>query len=169
MLSCEVNAVATFEERFWAKVDKRDETGCWNWTASRYKGYGKLMVAGKTVYAHRTAWELLVGPIPAGMHVLHAPNVCHNRKCVNPAHLRLGTNAENVADRKKDGTQNYTQGEKHGMAKLNEVMVADIRGFYAKGDVTQKEIARAYGVEQSQISDIVRGKSWAHTYKAALI
>ena len=159
----------TFEERFWAKVDKRGPTECWNWVASCARGYGKLWIAGKMVYAHRLAWELAIAPIPADLCVLHAPLVCHNRKCVNPAHLRLGTQKENMADRKKDGTEPDRRGEKHGMAKLNEVMVADIRGFYAKGDVTQKEIAKAYGVSRRQISHIVRGKNWSHTYTRVLI
>ena len=123
------------------------------------------------VRAHRMAWELLVGPIPANMCVLHAPLVCHNRKCVNPAHLRLGTKAENMADRKKDGTEfvPFTRGEKSGNATLNETMVGDIRGFYAKGGVTQGEIARAYGVSNQLISRIVLGTSWSHTYTRVLI
>ena len=153
----------TLEERFWSKVEKRDETGCWLWTAScGSTGYGHIKVAGKVVKAHRVAWEMAVGTIPANMHVLHAPLVCHNTRCVNPAHLRLGTNAENQADKKKDGTGN--EGEKCVTAKLTEAKVAEIRGFYAKGDVTQTEIAVAYGVSHQLISFIVRGKNWTHSY-----
>ena len=154
----------TLEERFWAKVDKRDESGCWNWTAGCCRGYGAFGVAGKMVKAHRLAWELAVGPIPADMHVLHAPLVCHNRKCINPAHLRLGTQKENMADRKKDGTEADTRGEKNGAAKLTEAKVAEIRSFYAKGGVTQTAVAKAYGVSRRLIYKIVRGKGWTHTY-----
>ena len=157
----------TLEERFWAKVDKSDESGCWNWTASSTRGYGCFSsVARKTVRVHRLAWELAVGPIPANMLVLHAPNVCHNTRCVNPAHLRLGTRADNMADRKKDGTEfvPFTQGEKHGNAKLTEAKVAEIRSLYAGGDVTQGQISKAYGVSKALISFIVNGKSWAHSH-----
>ena len=155
----------TLEERFWSKVEKRGPEECWNWKAGCAWGYGRLKVAGKRVAAHRLAWELLVGPIPANMCVLHAPNVCHNRKCVNPAHLRLGTQKENMADRKRDGTG--AEGEKSSLAKLTEAKVAKIRSLYAKGGVTQTEIAKAYGVSIATISLIVNGKRWTQTYAEA--
>ena len=155
----------TLEERFWSKVEKRGPTECWLWTAGGVTGYGQFRVAGKLVLAHRLAWEMAVGPIPADLCVLHAPIVCHNRKCVNPAHLRLGTNTENMADRKRDGTG--AEGEKNGAAKLTEAKVAEIRSLYARGDVTQGKIAKAYGVSRALISDIVNGKRWTQTYAEA--
>lgn len=73
-------------ERFMAKVDRRPD-GCWVWTACRvWNGYGQFRVAGKTVYAHRFAYELLVGPIPDGLELDH---LCRNRACVNPSHLEV--------------------------------------------------------------------------------
>lgn len=85
----------TAEELFWAKVIKTD--GCWGWTASTQRnGYGHFKVGGrkgKMLYAHRFAYELLVGPIPDGMQVDHQ---CRVRSCVNPAHLRLVTNKQNT-------------------------------------------------------------------------
>lgn len=84
------------ESRFWSKVNKTRE--CWIWTAyvSR-SGYGQIGVEGKIVKAHRLAYTLLVGPIPAGMEIDH---ICHVRSCVNPAHLRLATHAENKMNSK---------------------------------------------------------------------
>lgn len=84
------------EERFWSKVDA--SASCWVWTgASAGNGYGKLgrTVNGKTAYpyAHRYAYELLVGPIPGGLVIDH---LCKNRKCVNPDHLEAVTQRSNV-------------------------------------------------------------------------
>jgi len=84
---------------FWEKVEKTD--ACWNWKAFiDYKGYGQFGFKNKVVRSHRVAWELTFGPIPSGLHVLHR---CDNRKCVNPAHLFLGTNKDNVNDRELKG------------------------------------------------------------------
>lgn len=84
----------TVEERFWAFVDKTDT--CWLWTTSATSPrYGVFWVGGKkrSAYAHRFAYELLVGPIPEGMHIDH---VCENRLCVNPDHLEPVTAAKNT-------------------------------------------------------------------------
>lgn len=82
--------------RFWAKVSRGP--GCWEWTGSRnpVNGYGQFHPTKHTNYrAHRFAYEVSVGPIPPGMLVMHA---CDNRRCVNPAHLSLGTQLDNMRD-----------------------------------------------------------------------
>ena len=81
------------EERFWAKIDAWTTDGCWNWTACLTNGYGHLWVAGRTVRAHRFAYELLVGPIPEGLVIDH---LCRNHACVRPDHLEPVTQAVNV-------------------------------------------------------------------------
>ena len=82
----------TEEERFWAKVEITDR--CWLWTAGCSRGYARFRYeGGQHVYAHRYAWELLVGEIPEGMTIDHLCRVSH---CVNPEHMRVVTHRENV-------------------------------------------------------------------------
>ena len=86
-------------ERFWSKVKKED--GCWIWLASRDRmGYGTFGFDGKVQKAHRVSYQLEIGPIPSGAHILHS---CDNPPCVNPAHLRAGTRSDNMRDKVERG------------------------------------------------------------------
>lgn len=129
--------------------------GCWVWTgALDGDGYGMVsMGSGKDRGAHRVSWEIHRGPIPAGLHVLHH---CDNPPCVNPDHLFPGTQADNVADMvRKDRGQ---KGERSAASKLTTSQVRSIRS----DSRSQKDIARAFGVDQSTISEIKTGKTWSH-------
>jgi len=86
-------SVEIFMQRFWDKVDK--SKNCWQWTASQQREYGWFWFNGGGVAAHRFSWELINGEIKNGLHVLHK---CHNKLCVNPDHLYLGTYQDNMAD-----------------------------------------------------------------------
>lgn len=80
--------------RFWDKVDKSGD--CWLWTAGITAGkYGIISISGKRHYAHRVSWELVNGPVPEGLFVLHK---CDVRRCVRPDHLFIGTHDDNMAD-----------------------------------------------------------------------
>lgn len=82
-------------ERFWSKVDKSGD--CWAWQAStNSRGYGKMRLRGKIVLAHRIAYALAYGECPDGLQIDH---ICHNRQCVNPAHLHLVTSQRNSENR----------------------------------------------------------------------
>jgi hypothetical protein len=88
------------DRAFWTMVDIQD--GCWVWTGARQTrrpnglgGYGTLIRNGRLFYAHRYAYELVKGPIPSGLEILHA---CDNPPCINPAHLSVGTRSDNVRD-----------------------------------------------------------------------
>jgi len=152
----------TLEERFWAKVDKRGPDDCWEWQAAKNtRGYGMIRqprtmrgYRGINFLAHRVSWVFANGPIPEGLCVLHH---CDNPGCVNPAHLFLGTQADNVRDTADKGRTD--RGEKRWSAKLTEQNVHNIRYFLRLG-TSQKVIAEGYGVSQAIISDIKTGKGW---------
>ena len=96
----------TNEDRFWAKVNKT--AGCWVWMGKPDpKGYGHIVVDGKRTPAHRFSWVLANGPIPAGKLVDHE---CHNKSCVNPAHLRLATTKQNAEYRQGAQRNNRNSG-----------------------------------------------------------
>lgn len=122
----------TKAERFWGKVARGD--GCWEWTGRRHRqGYGVFWVGRTPHLAHRVAYELAAGPVPAGLCVCHR---CDNPPCVNPAHLFVGTQLENMADMKAKG---------RGHAAFTKEDVEEIRRLQDAG-LTQKEIAGRFGV-----------------------
>jgi DNA-binding XRE family transcriptional regulator len=142
-------------ERFWRKVEKHD--GCWRWTGRPMTvGYGYIMDDdGSDTYAHRVSWRLHYGSIPDGMCVLHR---CDNRICVNPAHLFLGTRADNMADKTAKGRTPH--GENHWNSKLSSADVREIVKRLEAGE-TQTSIARDYGVYRQAIGSIATGRCWA--------
>jgi hypothetical protein len=147
----------TLEQRFWEKVDRSGE--CWNWTASLgTHGYGQIGVGGAVVAAYRVAWELTHGPIPKGLCVCHR---CDNPKCVNPSHLFIGTQTENLRDmRMKGRARNKPNfGHRNGNARLRDEDVASIRKRYASGE-SLRTLGRDYGVWHTTIADIVSRRTW---------
>lgn len=143
----------SLEERFWSKVDKSGS--CWLWKASCYPtGYGAFG-SEKVQRAHRVAWELTFGKIPDGLYVLHH---CDNPPCVNPNHLWLGTQADNLADMVKKGRAIY--GEAIGNSKLTTGNVLRIRELRTKG-MSVILLARLFGISHQHVSKIVLRKRWA--------
>ena len=143
-------------ERFWNKVNKQAENGCWEWTASvNNKGYGWFRLDGKNRGAHRVSWMLQHGAVPGGLFVLHR---CDNPSCVNPDHLWLGTNADNMRDKVEKGRAPALPGESNGQAKLTEADVIAIRADHR----SLRAIAAEYGVSHALIGYIKRGDHWSH-------
>lgn len=132
-------------------------SGCILWL--RYcndRGYGNVRIDQHTVrLAHRVAWHIAYGPIPAGLAVCHK---CDVPNCINPQHLFLGTNADNVADKVAKGRATAPRGSSHYRARLTEAQVAAIRA----DPRTHRKIANAYGVSFGAIDNIKAEKSWAH-------
>ena len=141
--------------RFWDKF-YRPKNGCWEWCgAINGRGYGHISNLGKWYCAHRLSWMLFNGPIPDGLYVCHK---CDNRKCVNPNHLFLGTQKDNVNDMFLKGRGNRVRGEQHPFSKLSNVDIHMIVYMYKTKLFTQQTIAKLYGVGQDHISRIVNNK-----------
>lgn len=145
---------------FWSHVEKMDG-GCWNWTGSKCRGYGEFSTSAQGhARAHRVSYELAHGPIPKGMHCLHR---CDNAACVNPEHLFLGTNVENMADMVSKGRS--PKGAANGVATLTDEKVLQIRALRRSGK-SSRELAVAFGVKPEHIRRIVRRGSWTHLPEA---
>ena len=149
------NKVKPLGNRFWSKVDIGGPDDCWHWQATRDRaGYGKFRIDGKMQAAHRLVAGLRSGDEGQALHS------CDTPACVNPAHISIGTRADNMAQMTARGRQ--AKGESHALAKLTEAEVLAIRARYATGRITQQALAEEYGVAGSLISHIVNRKAWAH-------
>lgn len=153
--------------RYQEKVDVQGPDDCWEWNAARFeKGYGAFRLGDRQTKAHRTGYELLVGPIPEGYYVCHT---CDNPPCQNPRHWFLGTTGDNARDREAKGrgagARNlrvvHMRGETNGAAKLTEDDVRQIRSEQKRG-VLQKELAERFGVSRAAICLIINRKHWPH-------
>lgn len=149
---------------FWRNVDRSGgDAACWPWIGRRFKhGYGVVPAADRsglhTTRAPRVAWFLATGDDPGSLCVCHR---CDNPPCCNPAHLFLGAQRDNVADMIKKGRRaDNWSGEKNCTAKLDRVSVECLRVAYATGVFDQKQLAKRWGVSQTNVSAIVRSETW---------
>lgn len=158
----------TIVARFFAKINFV-EGGCWLWTGALNNGYGQLHASSHRTYirAHVLSWLLHFGPIPPETPcVLHDCPTGDNPACVNPAHLWLGTKADNLADMASKGRSGpRPHGEQCHTHKLTAVQVLEIRRTYAEKSGHRGTFARL--VREARISDramcdIIAGKSWRH-------
>jgi len=153
---------------FWSKVNHHPGLGpagdCWKWIGWMHDNrYGGFDVGAVTCLAHRVSYAISHGRIPRGMCVLHS---CDEPSCVNPAHLWLGTQADNMRDMRKKGRastgEHAPRGEQVGNSKLSELQVLEIRDMYAGGGYMQRQLAGEFGVSGQLISRIVRREIWTH-------
>mgnify|MGYP001206704065 CR=1 FL=1 len=143
------------EERFWTKVNIKDSDDCWEWLYSlSHRGYGRFELNGKVISAHRMAYILTNGPIPKGLYILHK---CDNRKCVNPTHLYVGTQGDNITDReKRSPVDRALCGVTH--AKFTLAQIQEIRKL--RGTMSQRAVAYTYKVSHPTIGRIWRADKW---------
>lgn len=135
----------------------KDVGKCREWTGSVSKrGYGYLRINKTSYRVHRLAYETFCGGIPEGMCVLHS---CDNRKCINPEHLFVGTNADNTKDMIGKGRMAVGEALPQSILTANEVI--KIKKMI-EHKIPQTEIARNFNVARTTISSISTGKSWAH-------
>ena len=113
--------------KFWTRVNKQDSEECWNWLGAKdINGYGKFSFLGRTILAHRLAWKITYGDIPEGLLILHK---CNNSSCVNPQHLYVGNQSNNMLDRTKSGYSHKETMIRHGV-KYNSQKQAMIRNGF---------------------------------------
>lgn len=155
-------AHASLEVRFWRQVAKAGPDDCWLWTGGGGNGrYGSIQIGGKGTkhrLVHRLSWELANGAAPpTDMVVMHA---CDTSLCVNPAHLVLGTYAENTADMIAKGRKRTVAkvGNENGKALLTPETVRYIRS----SDKGQSELARELGVDKNTVRGVLIGRTWKH-------
>lgn len=172
--------------RFWDKVNKTDS--CWLWVGTRTAaGYGQItMGRGRTVYAHRVSYEMHHGPIPDNYYVCHT---CDNPSCVNPSHLWVGTNSDNIRDAVRKGRhsskthpdrqargdrsgsrlhpERLARGANHGLAVLCDSDVLHIHAALSVG-ATTRSLAVRFNVSEVTIHDIKVGRTWRHLNLRAL-
>jgi len=147
------------ERNFWSKVQTKNPSECWPWTASKSgQGYGRFRFRGKVENAQRVAYELTYGTIDPDKDCCHH---CDNPECCNPEHLFMGTRSENMKDSFSKGRRSNF-GEKNPNNKLTERQVIQIRKDVSDKRHTMAEIARKLGVDHECIRMIVHRIKWKH-------
>lgn len=166
-----------------AKLDLRERvinsstpepnTGCWFWDGQTQHDYGRMWVGGRRRLAHRVSFEAFHGEIPAGMCICHR---CDVPCCVNPAHLFMGTHAENTLDMMRKGRNNAAsgdrssarlhpesrpRGEQHSRAILTAHNVLEIRRRVDGGE-SHRALAREFGVGHTTVRGAAAGVTWRH-------
>lgn len=169
-----VNLSDADSQRFWSVIDKNGPANsatlgpCWISEKTNRAGYGYFFLSGKLLRSHRVSFMIFRGPIPFGIKVCHE---CDTPSCVNPSHLFLGTQKDNIRDSMAKGRMNHSanaklctpnplRGEASIQSKLTERDVISIRADYKKGNAYS--LADKYGVACRTIMAVVHRRTWKH-------
>lgn len=149
--------------RFWSRVNRGQPDACWPWGRLRNpQTYGRATMQfdngtpPRRLFAHRTAYELAVGPIPEGLCVCHH---CDQPYCCNPAHLFLGTHQDNVDDMRAKGGVSKSFGTDNPASKLSETQAQVIRRHHERG-VSVADLSALFEVKPATVRKIIRGETW---------
>jgi len=143
---------------FWKKVvisanKNYNGSPCWEWNGATKMEGGAVRINNKTYNAHRISWMMKNGDIEDDLYVLHK---CDNRPCVNPDHLFLGTQKDNLNDMIQKGRRTNRKVDR----KLTDKDVSEIRSMYNSGEYSQPKIAKVYEISTSHVCNIVNFKTW---------
>lgn len=150
-------------EKFWnnSRINTADPNVCWEWNNKRRPaGYGMFYFRGKWFSAHRISFQIVKGDIPDGLFVCHS---CDNKSCINPAHLFLGTNRDNILDAVKKGIhgKNLHRGTRHYRSLVQETDIILIRRLAAKR-FSHGQIADLFDMTRRNVTKIVNRANWKH-------
>lgn len=146
-------------QRLWSKIEKRGPNECWPWLAARDNdGYGRFWLHGGTGHVTRVVFGIIHRALLPHELACHS---CDNPPCCNPAHLFAGTHLVNHQDRDAKGRKAPTHGELNGQSKLTAEIIREIRQRVAGGEKPYR-ICKEYGVVDSAIRNIAKGRRWKH-------
>ena len=147
-------------KRFWNSIEKRGDDECWGWNlCTNTQGYALFSAGGKLHRAQRFAYTYAIAPIGSKLRVVSS---CKDKECCNPNHLYTATQFELLQEARAQGR--LCVGSKNKASKLNEGIVARIKGDYCRGDKTAnyKALAEIHNVSIGCVRDIIIGKTWKH-------
>ncbi len=148
-------------DRFTKKTKFNPDTGCIDWIGCKIpKGYGQFVSGGVSYRAHRFSYQHYIGEIPDDMFVLHR---CDRPSCVNPKHLFLGTNDDNMKDMVNKKRSVHRHGERNPSVKITEEIAIEIKRMLHL-DFKQKYIASILNVSIHIVSNIKKGISWSYLF-----
>lgn len=158
---------ANTPEVLWSKVDRRGADECWPWKGTRTKvGYGRTQIGDNNYYAHRVIYSLaypgvITWNLPAlGSMTGFLLHTCDNPPCCNPAHLYVGTHADNMADKKRRGRFPDFSGGKSAKCKLTIEQAREIRRLRKDENISARELANRYAISLPSIKTLLRGNSY---------